>query len=389
MQPFATRYARKSEIFRTNLVGSVRNILMDNNNWEKYKTFNEHELREEQIREVDSMLLCNDPSKGYFYYYCTNCNKDILRHLSCNSRICSRCGKKHVDKWSEKTVRNMLNVNHSHIIFTLPSDLWLLIKDNWDCIKELSATAYKVITEAMKQESKHAVTSGMISSLHTYGKDIKYNVHFHTIVTEGGISNKTKEWISIYYFPYWLLRIKWKEYALKVIIKHVEKSIDNQILLESIYYHRYRKGFNVKRIEGKIPKKKLVWYIARYIRHPAVSDRRIVAYDGKIVIIVCEEKKRKWYVSFTVEEFIARLIQHIPKKNFKVMRYYGLYSRRKRGFVRKDKQESITKYFHSKHAINCPSCGKILEPMEYFPPTDPNGPPKIEIFGERIIDWVS
>ena len=119
------------------------------------------------------MLLCNDPSKGYFYYYCPDCNLDILAHFKCNSRICSRCRKAYADKWAKKVVKRMVDVNHSHIVFTMPSDLWLLIKDDWQCIKELSAATYRVMAETMGQSSKHAITPGMLSSLHTYGKDIK------------------------------------------------------------------------------------------------------------------------------------------------------------------------------------------------------------------------
>ena len=366
---------------------SVRDILIDNNNWLLHKLSHKGELRPEQIKEVEAMLLCNDPVKGFFYYYCPDCDKHIQAHFKCNSRMCSRCGKAYADRWAKKAVKRMLDVNHSHIVFTMPSDLWLLIKDDWQCIKELSAATYRVMAETMEQSSKHAINPGMLSSLHTYGKDIKYNVHFHTIVTEGGM-DKNKLWRTVSYFPYFLLRIKWKLYALEVITKYAERTIDNQILLESICYHRYRNGFNVRVIKTGMPKKELVRYIARYIRHPAISDRRIVSYDGKHVTIVCEDDARKWHVTFTVEEFITRLIQHIPAKNFKMIRYYGLYSRTKskKAFV---KQETITKYFRSRHSINCPSCGKILEPSEYFPPSFPTGPPKVELFRERITDWIS
>ncbi len=370
---------------------SVRNILSDNNNWGEYKLSHQNELRAEQTKEVDAMLLCNDPSKGYFYYYCPDCDKHILTHFKCNSRVCTRCGKAYVDDWAKRVVRRMLDVNHNHIVFTMPSDLWLLIKDDWQCIKELSAMTYRVITETMHQSSKHNVMPGMLSSLHTFGEDMKYNVHFHTIATEGGIDDKTKLWRTISYLPYHLLRIKWKLYALDIISKYVRRTTENQILLESLYYHRYKKGFNVRVIKSKIPKKELIRYIARYIRHPAISDRRIVDYDGKNVTILCEAKGKTWYVRFTVEQFITRLIQHIPAKNFKMIRYYGLYSRtkNKKAFIKRDKQETITKYFRPKHSIRCPFCGKILEPLEYFPPSFPKGPPKKEVFGEKIIDWIS
>lgn len=37
----------------------------------------------------------------------------------------------------------------------------------------------------------------------------------------------------------------------------------------------------------------------------------------------------------TVEEFISRIIRHIPDENFKTMRYYGVYSRRIKSLCKK------------------------------------------------------
>ena len=367
---------------------SVRNILIDQDNWEKYKSSSLHLLRDEQIKEIDSMLLCNDPRKGFFAYYCNDCDKYQFRHFCCNSRACSKCGKYYVDKWAEKTTKRLLQVNHSHIIFTMPSILWNLIKDNFDCIKELSETAYRVIVEVMSESSKQKITPGMISSLHTYGEDMKYNVHFHTIVTNGGMSAKYGEWKNIDYLPFNLMRLKWKHLSLDVITKHIEKTPNNQGILEAVRYYQYHSGFNVKVIKTNIPKKELVRYIARYIRHPPISNRRIIDYNGKGVTIVCN--KKKGYITFTVNEFIGRLIQHIPLKGFKLIRHFGLYSRTKHGKVpiQKDKQESISKYFHSKNSIPCSQCGKMLEPIGYFPPSLPEGPPGQLKYGGRITDWI-
>lgn len=368
---------------------SVRNILLDQDNWKRYKSSYAHLLREEQIKEIESMLLCNDPSKGYFAYYCANCDEYQFRHFCCNSRVCSRCGKRYVDQWAEKTTKRLLKVDHSHIIFTLPSILWDILKDNFDCIKELSATAYQVIVEVMSASAKQKVTPGMISSLQTYGEDMKYNIHFHTIVTNGGMSAKYNAWKHVDYLPFDLLRLKWKHLALDVITKHIEKTPRNQGILEAVRYFQYHNGFNVKVIKTNIPKKELVQYIARYIRHPPISNRRIIDYNGKGVTIVCGDKK-KYYVTFNVDEFIRRIVQHIPLQGFKLIRLYGLYSRTKHGKVpiEKDKQESITKYFHAKNNIPCPKCGKILELIGYFPPSLPEGPPNGLKFKEKISDWI-
>ena len=367
---------------------SIRDILIDNNNWERYKLFHKGELREEQIKEIDAMLLCNDPKKGFWLYHCNDCNEDFIRHLSCNSRVCPRCGRRHLKKWVKKTVERMLDINHSHLIFTLPSDIWLLIEDNWDCINELSNATFRVLKETMRRSAKQEINPGMICALHTYGNDIKWNVHFHTIITEGGLT-KNNFYKSVYYLPYEILRKKWKYYSLDIIKKYVEMTEKNQMTIESVE-HQYVNGFDIKRIKGNIPKKELVGYIARYIRHPAISNRRIIDYKGKDVTIICKYRDTKitYNVIFSVDEFITRLIKHIPPKHFKLIHVFGLYSRIKYNpNFKKDKQEIIPKYFGINHTIKCPKCKKILEPIGFFSPFYPDKPPPAKVFGNVISDW--
>lgn len=83
------------------------------------------------------------------------------------------------------------------------------------------------------------------------------------------------------------------------------------------------------RIVQTVPKKKILKYIARYIRHPVIADRRIKFYNGKYVLISCKYNSKTNYVKFRVDEFICRIVQHIPIKNFKLIRRYGIYSRTK------------------------------------------------------------
>ena len=125
------------------------------------------------------------------------------------------------------------------------------------------------------------------------------NTHFHTIVTEGG-NDKNCNWKNVNYFDYRILRFKWRDLAVNIISKHVEMSEDNQMIFEMIDV-TYRNGFNVRREKGGIPKKQLIGYIARYVRHPPISNQRIIDYNGKGVTIICKNPKR--FVTMTVEEF--------------------------------------------------------------------------------------
>jgi hypothetical protein len=48
------------------------------------------------------MLRCRDPKYGFLTYKCPNCGEVKTIPLTCKSRVCTSCGKKHADEWAEK-----------------------------------------------------------------------------------------------------------------------------------------------------------------------------------------------------------------------------------------------------------------------------------------------
>lgn len=78
-------------------------------------------------------------------------------------------------------------------------------------------------------------------------------------------------------------------------------------------------------------------YIGRYIRRPAIGINRIEAYDGQFVTFKYKDKTdgKEKHETITVEEFISRLIRHIPDEQFKTIRHYGMYSRRFKNLCKK------------------------------------------------------
>jgi len=75
----------------------------------------------------------------------------------------------------------------------------------------------------------------------------------------------------------------------------------------------------------------LAKYIGRYVRHPAIANSRITdASKGKIKFFYLDNGGNKVSVTKTADSFITSLIQHIPPRQFKLIRYYGAYSRNQR-----------------------------------------------------------
>ena len=84
--------------------------------WEGFKHRNKDILRDIEIAEVEKMLSCKDENRGFWTYHCKKCNENHNIPFGCNSRICSRCGKRYADDWAESLVENTFDVPHKHIV---------------------------------------------------------------------------------------------------------------------------------------------------------------------------------------------------------------------------------------------------------------------------------
>jgi len=158
-------------------------------------------------------------------------------------------------------------------------------------------------------------------------------------------------------------------------------------------FKKYPEGFYAHLPEESriTNKRKIARYVARYIRHPAVSNTRLYRYDGNSVIFWYKNHEdKRLFVTMKVEEFIRALIQHIPDRNFKMIRYYGAYGRRikKRysGYLQRSLNQLTFADFSKKTnmwAPICPNCGEKMSFVYYE-----KGPPKEnEAFGNKLPDW--
>jgi plasmid rolling circle replication initiator protein Rep len=350
---------------------SLKEIIKEN--WDKY--IGNHTLRNIEKEEVEKMLKCRE--EKFFACYCHGCNDIRIFPLGCNSRLCSSCGKRHTDNWAKRLVKRLFPGKiHRHLVFGMPDMLWSFIKENRKLQKIVMDAANQTIQELFneilkKKKITQKVRVGVIAVLHPFGKDIGYKPHVHAMVTEGGFS-KQGEYFSIgSYINYDALHRKWQYVILEALKPHIHKSTID------LAYRKYPHGFcayvKPERISSS---KRLIQYIGRYLRHPAIADSRIDYYDGKIVGFWykdAEEEIQK--VRMFVDDFIGAIIQHIPDKHEKLVRYYGAYSRIKRRPL--FKQLTITNEILGspirKREIPCPKCKEKMQVIAYMsrpPPKD-------------------
>jgi plasmid rolling circle replication initiator protein Rep len=231
--------------------------------------------------------------------------------------------------------QEILDKPHRHLVFTIPEHLRTKIYWNRELLKVLSDTSARVVTENTQD-----LTAGIITVIHTFGRDLGFNPHVHVLVTEGGFKESLRDnnakWLGIYFLPYSKLRKQWQYYLLTELRKHLPKEKKVSKLIDKLFVD-YPKGFYVNAESRIDDAQKAAKYVGRYVARPAIAESRIHGYDGKAVTFSYEDHEtgETKLEILPVLQFIGRLIMHIPQKGYQMVKRYGLYARHIKPVFRK------------------------------------------------------
>ncbi|MCD4810943.1 MAG: transposase [Methanosarcinales archaeon] len=385
--------ARKS----VTITVTIALILFSCNTWDDYKIKYRDSLRQVEIENVERMRLCRTPQNGYRVYQCPKCGSKKYVPFTCKSRLCTSCGTKAANEWAEKINHKLLKVPHRHVVFTIPETLREIFMD--PDYQKILFQASKVTMEDMikfsNKESKKKIKLkiGMIGVLQTYGADMKKNPHVHSIVTEGGF-DRNKNWIHVEFIPYKGWRKKWQYELLTRLKKEMPRCRETNNFINH-HFTKYPNGFVIygKRRFNKREGWSMARYIGKYVKHPPIAESRIIAYDEKQVIFWYKDTKTKKKITVTMDkfEFIQIILSHIPKKNFKIVRYFGIYSRRgykhrqtefsdeESKLIIRSWRDEIKRVFQYDPLL-CPNCNTEMELVEICYEGSENYPTDDETF---------
>ena len=340
---------------------TIASILRHQNNWGRYLAWKKGAVREAERYHVSRMLACRTPRLGLHIYHCPPCDIQRIVPHSCKSPFCSSCGKVRTDLWCEQLLSDLLNVPYRHVTTTLPWQVRLPIKDNRvvllnaicraaaDTIFSLTlgrpcplSRAGRKRMQAMSRAKRYL--PGIIIVIHTFGSDLKWNVHLHIIITCGGLSKDGTRFVhapedSLVSGPE--LATEWK---LRVIRAFDEADREGTLVKRRLRGDRRRRvqfgpllGF-IRRMKWHVligrslaEPEPTVRYCCRYTKRPVIGEYRIRSYDGQYVTFQYKDyynEGKPAFKKFPVLLFIDRLVQHIPEKHYRYVRYYGLFSNR-------------------------------------------------------------
>lgn len=336
--------------------------------------------RQSVIENVERMINCGDPSFGGVMYGCTSCGTLKFAPFRCHSRFCPTCGTKYsIDRATSMSFK-IVNIQHRHCVFTIDSELRQFFLQDRSLLGLLFDAVQSVILRMFHKENKtEKFTPGFICVLHTFGRDLKWNPHIHCLVSEGGIG-KSGLWRTNKHFSYTFLRNAFRTALLNLLEKKLGSSFKK---VKAKCYREHKDGFYVYAKPNKCDPKVVTKYIGRYLGRPVIATSRIDNYDGENVTFHYNRHEDEKLIVETVPvlEFIQRLIQHIPEKHFKQIRYYGLYARTKEQnkklqlTISREKHKIILSFNRWRDCIlrsfgydplKCPCCGQTMAFLEMY-----------------------
>ena len=121
----------------------AKRLFEQGNAWDKVLWKHGKNFTKWQITSVERMLACGRTILGVKRYECANSQCTYHKHLchSCKNKACSACGTKATEQWIANQIELLPECEWQHITFTVPSELWLIIKHNPHLLNQLFKTA--------------------------------------------------------------------------------------------------------------------------------------------------------------------------------------------------------------------------------------------------------
>ena len=355
-----------------------------------------------QVKKVLGHLArCRTPELGYHLYRCREqaCGQVKYQYHSCRDRHCPQCGALKKDEWIEQRTRELLPVKYYHVVFTLPHELNSLVLGH-------ERLRYKLLFDAAastlllfgRDERYLGACPGVIAVLHTWGQQLSFHPHIHSIVSGGGIT-KGLQWKAAtkndwrFLFPVKAMAVVYRAKflaGLKALLSKGLVRVPPQTDVNALFNLLYQKKWVVY---AKAPfggPQAVIEYLGRYTHKVAISNHRITELDEQEDTVSFQYKDytaegKQALMTLSAQEFIRRFAQHVLPKSFTRIRMYGYLSNRGKhqrieGVVRQLKlpphPPAVVVPFGlrlwERYGVNincCPHCGKnTLELVRIYIP---------------------
>ncbi len=301
-----------------------------------------HRLSRGQSRALRAIELCRTPALGGHLDRCPRCGYEHPVWHSCRNRHCPKCQSSARQRWIEDRAREVLPVPYFHVVFTLPEIFNPLVLLNHARIYNLLFQATRDTLVTIAADPRHlGAQIGFLAVLHTWGQTLTLHPHLHCVVPAGGFSPDGTRWIRCrrkgFLFPVRILSSYFRGRFITLLRRDRGQlrlpdgfsSTDLDCLID----RAARKSWVVYAKRPFGGPAQVLGYLGRYTHRIAISNRRLVAWQGGKVTFRWKDYRRGGQVRFTTldgEEFLRRFLLHVLPDRFVRIRQFGFLANRTR-----------------------------------------------------------
>lgn len=300
----------------------------------------------EQVKVANNIIDCKSSAMGANIFACEDCDHFVVKYHSCRNRHCPNCQGITKEVWVDQRTKDILDAPYFHAVFTMPKQLHQVIYHNQRLLYDLM---YKAVAETLNElaaDKKYlGAQIGFFSVLHTWGQNLHYHPHIHTVILAGGL-DKQNQWHNTskkFFIPVKVLSKKFRGKYLYYLKQYYQQN-------KLTFYHDLKKYEDPKQFQKLIDEcYQLDWYsytkrtfkgplavvkyLGRYTHRIAISNQRILStdHDKETVTISVKDYKnnnKKKTVTMRTTEFIRRFLMHVLPKGFVKIRHYGILANR-------------------------------------------------------------
>ena len=155
-----------------------------------------HTLPLHHIKALRQWSTCRTAALGGHAQYCENGHLNGVWYNSCKHRSCPQCRAKATEEWLINTQNILLDCPHHHVIFTLPSELHSLWRYNRRIMANILFQASQQTLKQFAKDPKYLnAAPGILSTLHTWGRNLSLHPHVHVLISHGGIDSNG-QWVE-------------------------------------------------------------------------------------------------------------------------------------------------------------------------------------------------
>ena len=298
-------------------------------------------IRFQQLKVMRAIQHCRTAALGGHIDICPRCGGDkTISYNSCRNRHCPKCQTQARQRWIEARKQELLQTRYFHVVFTLPYELHSVILQNEaDVYNLLFRAVADTLLEVGANPEHLGAEIGFFGILHTWGQNLLFHPHLHCVIPGGGLSPDHSHWIHPK-FPFFLpIKVLSKVFRGKFVDGLKRMHRENRLTLAGSLERMaepkcfaaflrtlFRQDWVVYAKPAFGGPEQVLCYLGRYTHRIAISNHRLVSFDGNTVTFRWRDYARgnkQRLMTVSADEFIRRFLVHVLPKGFVRIRHFG------------------------------------------------------------------